>query len=227
MTAELQGICQFCEEKVPQAETAAHSRDCAKLAEARGAIGGSVAVGFRLRVEDCYNPLYWLELEMLSSAKLDRLDHYLRAIWLDCCGHMSEFTGNGFGSGKIAQNKKLEDAFQGRSFLVHLYDMGSTSETKITKLGTVTGGTRFPARKPIRLLFRNEPPPYQCQERGCGAPAQIYSPGWQLEGKNAPGLFCPTHAKTDKMAGEYEQVPISNSPRMGMCGYEGPAEPPY
>jgi hypothetical protein len=41
-----------------------------------------------------YKP-YWLHIEMPARAKLADLDSFLRGIWLECCGHLSEFTVNG------------------------------------------------------------------------------------------------------------------------------------
>ena len=32
---------------------------------------------------------------MCGSATLEELDHYLRTIWLECCGHLSQFTIGG------------------------------------------------------------------------------------------------------------------------------------
>ena len=35
------------------------------------------------------------DLEMRGSATLAKLDDYLRAIWLECCGYLSGFTIGG------------------------------------------------------------------------------------------------------------------------------------
>jgi len=37
---------------------------------------------------------------MRGSATLAKLDDYLRAIWLECCGHLSKFTIGGWGGGE-------------------------------------------------------------------------------------------------------------------------------
>jgi hypothetical protein len=39
---------------------------------------------WHLRVQDAYDKDFWLDLEMVGSASLDKLDKYLRAIWLEC-----------------------------------------------------------------------------------------------------------------------------------------------
>lgn len=38
------------------------------------------------------SPAYWLDLELKADAKLKRLDDFLRRIWLECCGYLSEFS---------------------------------------------------------------------------------------------------------------------------------------
>lgn len=43
---------------------------------------------------DGYGP-YWLHLEVRADARLDTLDTFLRNIWLEYCGHMSQFCING------------------------------------------------------------------------------------------------------------------------------------
>src|SRR5262249_29862633 len=47
---------------------------------------------FHVVVEGRGMPEYWLHLEIPATATLYDLDAYLRDIWLECCGHMSEFT---------------------------------------------------------------------------------------------------------------------------------------
>ena len=36
-------------------------------------------------------PMYWLHIEIPAKATLEDLDHFLRAVWLECCGHLSSF----------------------------------------------------------------------------------------------------------------------------------------
>jgi len=41
------------------------------------------------------------------------------------------------------------------------------------------------------------------------------------------GTLCSEHVEDHPHDDYGEPVPLVNSPRLGMCGYEGPAEPPY
>jgi hypothetical protein len=41
------------------------------------------------------------------------------------------------------------------------------------------------------------------------------------------GTLCDEHARNHPHDNYGEPMPLVNSPRVGMCGYDGPAEPPY
>jgi hypothetical protein len=41
------------------------------------------------------------------------------------------------------------------------------------------------------------------------------------------GTLCAAHIKRHPHKNYGDPIPLVNSPRLGMCGYTGPAEPPY
>ncbi|HEY77140.1 MAG TPA: plasmid pRiA4b ORF-3 family protein [Thermoflexia bacterium] len=177
---------------------------------------------FHLQVEDAWRGDYWLHLEMRGSATLDTLDRYLRAIWLECCGHLSRFSIRGWGSPDIPMSRRAKEVFApGRTF-IHQYDFGTTSETRIKVLSSRQG--KPTTGHPIALMARNVPPEIPCIE--CGRPAR-----WLcvecLVVEGVFGALCDEHATTHPHKEYGEPLPLVNSPRMGMCGYRGPAEPPY
>lgn len=176
---------------------------------------------FHLLVQDKYTPYYWLHLLVPENSTLEKLDMYLRDIWLECCGHISMFRigDDDYSSHpdpeysdqniKMAVSKVLE---VGKSF-GYVYDLGTTSELILKTISLVKDKNRGDS---IKLLARNEPPIMICGECGSKA-AQICSEcGWDEEN----GLLCGTHTKSH----EHDQemfLPIVNSPRVGMCGYTG------
>ncbi len=173
-------------------------------------------------VQDAYDKDFWLDLEMRGPATLAKLDDYLRAIWLECCGHLSMFTIGGWQGDEIAESRKGDAIFEPGLVLRHLYDFGTTSETDVKVMDFRTG--KATTKHPIALLARNKMPEAVCQE--CDQPA-----GWLCieciyEDENS-GLLCDEHAGDHPHANYGEPVPLVNSPRLGMCGYDGPAEPPY
>jgi hypothetical protein len=94
------GICSFCKGEFEKAKMTQHLRYCKQRAAEIGAEAASATETqktklFHLLVEGSYNPGYWMHLEMPASDALEDLDYFLRDIWLECCGHLSEFTIGG------------------------------------------------------------------------------------------------------------------------------------
>ena len=73
-------------------------------------------------------------------------------------------------------------------------------------------------------MARNNPPELICME--CDQPASGICIECVYE-DDKDGLLCRQHVKTHPHRDYGDPMPVVNSPRMGMCGYEGPAEPPY
>ncbi len=157
-----------------------------------------------LRIEGAYNKNYWLYVDIPVDKTLNMLDKFLRKIWLECCGHLSEFQGAG-------KSTKVGNLRVGSQFL-HLYDFGSTTETLITVMGTTW---RPPQREAVRLLARNIPLQFSCGK--CGAPAGYVDTERLWDNENP--FYCEKCAR--KYADEYMLLPVTNSPRMGVCGYTG------
>ena len=122
---------------------------------------------------------------------------------------MSAFSGPGHE--EIEEDRKL-DTFSVGDRLLHEYDFGSTTESLVSFVGSIQ---RKPQKEAVRLLARNVPPQFQCAE--CGAPAENICTEC-LYGADNP-FYCKkcseTHEHEDMM------LPVTNSPRMGVCGYDG------
>ena len=221
------GTCGYCGEVVTKRGVLKHLEKCPRRQAALSAAEASsrpVETLWHLRVQDAYDKDFWLDLEMNGSASLDSLDQYLRAIWLECCNHLSEFTIGGWGGTEIDMARKADAIFQPDLVLRHLYDFGTTSETDIKVVGARQGQPA--SQHAIVLLARNRLPPSICKE--CGQPA--YRMCFEcLEEASESGDFylCSQHAQDHPHAEYSELAEIVNSPRLGMCGYTGPAEPPY
>jgi hypothetical protein len=173
--------------------------------------------------------LYWLDLEMGAKALLTDLDDFLREIWLECCGHLSAFT---FGQDiyTVPPDDPLDEDLGAQSMDIsvgklfspvgtsfsHEYDFGSTTRLKLRVQSEREGRIRSPL---IRLLARNEAPEWKCAI--CSQPATLVcSFGWGDE-----DLFsCDKHAHRHKGCDEESFLPVVNSPRMGVCAYEGPID---
>lgn len=222
---QTKGLCTFCGQEIAKASVKKHFLSCAKFQEAMTHAEGSKRksdILLHLRAQAEGQSQFWLDLEMPASAKLEDLDHYLRGIWLECCGHMSQFSYGGWGGIELRKASTIGKAFQGGETVTHIYDFGTESITLIKPVGQREGKTL--SKHPVALLVRNLAPVYECQE--CGKPAAWLCMECIYEDE-ATGLLCDKHAENHPHDNYGEPVQLYNSPRMGLCGYEGPAEPPY
>jgi hypothetical protein len=162
-----------------------------------------------LKIEGTYNKDYWLYVDIPIDKSLSGVDSFLRKIWLECCGHLSGFFGSG--RSEIGKARKL-NSFSIGDKLFHEYDFGSTTETLITVVGTI----RWKKQKEnIRLLARNIPPQFECGI--CGKPAaNICTVCMYDMGNPFYCAECSEKHEHDEML-----LPVTNSPRMGQCGYDG------
>ena len=196
------GICGLCEIRKGKSAMAAHLKQCLPSAG-----NGSPRIPLLLlRVQSGYAPTYWMYVAAGSDAKLEQLDDLLRRIWLECCGHMSEFCT---GRQKISMGHRMGEVFYRYGVgIKHVYDFGTSTELGVYFAGLTEGTTM----KPV-VAARNEPPIWPCDE--CGEAASNICVECD-EG----GFCCVRHAK-DHDCGEEMLLPVVNSPRMGVCGYTG------
>jgi hypothetical protein len=219
------GTCAYCGEAITKRGVMKHLEKCSERQEALASAAASsrpVETLWHLRVQDAYDKDFWLDLEMVGSASLDKLDKYLRAIWLECCGHLSMFTIGGWQGDEIGKSRKANGIFEPGLVLRHLYDFGTTSETDIKVVGSREG--KPASRHALALLARNQMPEAVCQE--CGEPAKWLCLECLYE-ENKAGQLCDEHVEEHLNENYGGPLPLVNSPRTGMCGYTGPAEPPY
>jgi len=159
---------------------------------------------------------------MRGSATLKDLDGYLRAIWLECCGHLSRFSSGGWQGKEIPKKRQADEIFESGVELTHIYDFGTSSVTLIKAVGTRKGKPTTSC--PIVLMARNLMPECECIK--CKQPA-IWLCMECLTEENVWGALCDEHKETHPHDNYGELVRLVNSPRLGLCGYAGPAEPPY
>ncbi len=219
------GACAYCGRELTRTGMARHLVACkARAAAILAADQGPGTAGpmIHLQVQDAWGGDFWLQLEMRGAATLKSLDSYLRAIWLECCGHMSRFSAGGWGSDDIGMGRKAAAVFEPGTELVHTYDFGTSSVTLVRAVAVRVG--KPTTRRPIALMARNAQPVYPCQE--CGGPATRLCEQCVCEGER-PGTLCDVDAEDHPHDDFGEPMPLLNSPRCGMCGYDGPATAPY
>ncbi|AWR98634.1 IS1096 element passenger TnpR family protein [Metallosphaera hakonensis] len=221
------GKCLFCEKRISSNTASAHFKSCEKVKEA---LNGNVD-GFILKCKDRYSPEYWLYIAVPSSFTLKDLDQFLRAIWVDCCDHLSEFeigdqrvipdedkgieilTDLFEEEGFVASNDKLSNVLYKGLRFGYVYDFGSSTELELSVVDTVRMKD-----KNIYVLGRNEKPKYKCVE--CGKEAESLCYDCLAERDISESTYCEECLKKHEHGDENAGM-IPNSPRIGVCGYTG------
>ena len=222
---QTKGSCGYCEREFTKGSMLRHLPTCKRRADIVAKSDrkrGRATNLTHLRVFDRSGD-FWMDLEMQGSATLQDLDRYLRAIWLECCGHMSLFSTGGWAEEDELSMKTRIDRVLGPGVeLLHIYDFGDTSETLVRGVALREG--RPTTSRPIALMSRNNMPDTPCME--CDQTATHFCVECVYE-HDAGGLLCRQHEETHPHDDYGDPMPVVNSPRTGMCGYDGPAEPPY
>ena len=227
MSIRSKGGCKYCGKEYTKAAMMKHLTTCAdrKASWEKDASGEKQAGYFSLAIEGTYLKDYWLMIEIRDDATLKNLDQFLREIWLECCGHLSDFRINGvlydvepqksmgWGLPKKGMNCKLKSVLETGMVFEHEYDFGSTTELTIRVFDHREGGMQ---KDKIKIMARNRPIEWICSE--CGEKAATVVCTECLDEDS--GFFCDD-CKKDHDCDEEMLMRICNSPRFGVCGYEG------
>jgi len=168
-----------------------------------------------LIIEATYKSDYWLIIRAKPTAKMKDLDKFIRDVWVECCGHCSAFSYN---RQDIPMSYKIGEVFRCPTTIDYEYDFGSTTYLKVSSLFI---SDDFDKRK-ISLIMQNKQPQEKCSK--CNKKeAELICLSCYEHGNDA--VFCSTCAKKHECTDDYDEdilMPIVNSPRCGVCGYEGP-----
>ena len=249
-TVKSEGKCLFCGKTFAKAGINRHLATHLKVKTTGGKSGNSFLVKVETCKRWGTTP-YFLSLWMDGGATMENLDGFLRDIWLECCGHLSAFFDpairknrggmfgmmNGFEDdeddeeendegydffsdelpGQIPMRKKAKDVLCKGKVLDYEYDFGSTTRLAITVI------EQYPvkAEEKIVLLSRNEPPKITCTICKKAVATQICPFCCYDELEALCDKCAPKHTKICEDFDEESFSSVANSPRMGVCGYEG------
>src|SRR5260370_21187257 len=154
------GKCLLCGYEGHKRPIVRHLEACARNLSGKTRLGSVL----RLRFEAAGDPLHWIYVDARADAALGDLDHLLRGLWLECCGHMSAFR---LGRIEPAMNAKVGRILHAKGLKFEYEDdFGSTT----TLTGQVVGAYEASVGSDrARLLARNNPPAGKCAQ--CDAPA--------------------------------------------------------
>lgn len=173
-----------------------------------------------------YQPAYWIILLVEKDATLEEIDAKLRYLWLECCGHLSEFTihrqsfhshpDTFFDEDNQGMDIKVDRLFAVGLTGEYVYDFGDSTYLTFKVLDFV--GFAPDDQNGVELVAQNHPPDIRCS--ACGEPADEICTSCLYDGNPDDAFLCEDcfaeHACDEDMS-----LPIVNSPRMGQCGYTG------
>lgn len=205
-----EGKCIFCKETFAQSGMNRHLQTHFKKMETEGDASKHTDY-YHVYVK---GGVYFLHLLLKKGVKLSEVDGFLRKIWLECCGHLSEFSYKG---GKVGKTRTIEAVFKPKEKLEYEYDFGSTTTLELTFFNSY----KLDLKDKIILLSRNEPLKIMCGV--CNAkPATCMCSVCQYEKYS---FFCEDcseqHAGECSDFEDYARMEVVNSPRMGECAYDG------
>ncbi len=87
MASSSSGACRVCDRVLPKGQLTRHLKSCLKRTE--GPLHQWLLV-----IEARYRREYWLYLTVPPDVSLEKIDSFLRDIWVECCGHLSAFDFN-------------------------------------------------------------------------------------------------------------------------------------
>lgn len=222
MEYKSEGICRFCLKTFAGSTINRHLLTCKdkKERDTRDAAKAKRSQSiYHLKLFS--SKYYWLHVEMKANSTLYDLDQFLRNIWLECCGHLSAFTINGvryedlssqddmflFGEKPESIKTKLNTVLDVGDKFEYEYDFGTTTYIE----GKVLASRKGELKEKVKILARNNPYTFECEE--CGQQATDFCTECET-------MLCEKCLEEHE-CGEEMALPVVNSPRMGQCAYTG------
>lgn len=226
MGIQSKGRCKYCNAEYTKAGMVRHTVACKeRVKEIRKVTGIKLCGYFTLSITGKYDRDYWLIIECKENTLLQELDQFLRDIWLECCGHMSIFVIEGVSYKSFedtfgfwdrpskSMNHQIKNVLEKGMKINYEYDLGSSTDLIITVSDHRVGPWK---KSGITLLARNNPIKHICSNCG-NKVARSVCPECFYEGT---GFLCKDCEDSHECESNMLRS-LCNSPRCGVCGYEG------
>ncbi|GCD11594.1 SEC-C metal-binding domain-containing protein [Clostridium tagluense] len=219
----MKGKCYYCNEELSERTVKRHVKGCKdrkeKIKEAMES-SKKTKSQYVLSIVPQYGAKeYCLYIAIDINSTLKNLDSFLRDIWLECCGHLSSFIiddvnydssveeDSDFFFNDETMDFKLRQVISVGDKFRYDYDFGSTTKLKLEVIDEYLTGEKH---SEIEILARNEEIQNFCAN--CNKKAEYFD--YEEE-----KFFCADCIDEDN---DVVDVPeYTNSPRDGVCGYEG------
>lgn len=226
------GRCRICGKSFESSGMSRHLLSCTDKETMTNGIPDKQEEIYEIHITDQYQKAYWLFIEINGSETLLSLDQFLRDIWCECCGHLSEFYINGSHFSCISDsfyaesdmNVSISDVLYDGLKFKYEYDLGSSTDLVLTVKSVKRGKA---VEDGIRLLARNNMPEEKCSV--CRKRKAAYINTFVSTYDDVLFLCRKCSELLDE--GELDMdidpdglLPVCNSPRMGVCAYSGESD---
>ncbi len=215
-----EGVCRCCYQTFKGSAMMRHLKSCEeKKAQDEKAIGKAKKLDTIYTLKLSGLPPFWIYVEVHDYITLDEIDGFLRDVWLECCGHLSSFKigrtryesdpemSMEYGLPAKSSDVEIKKIMKLNSTFSYEYDFGSTTQVE----GKIIATRKGKLKDAVKILARNDIPEMPCSK--CDAPATHFcAECWEFYCKKC----LLKHDCGDEMA-----LPVVNSPRMGICAYDG------
>ncbi|MCE5219832.1 MAG: SEC-C domain-containing protein [Clostridium sp.] len=206
--------CYYCNKELTERTIKRHMKTCSemkKIIDEKGINDKEKRNQFIIAIKPKYaGNEYCIYLSIDGTLGLIYIDQFIRDIWVECCGHLSGFRIKGKFYQEYSMNAKLNDILNIDEKFEYEYDFGSTTHLILEVVDIIQVPSSF---SQIEIIARNNEIKHECEI--CGAEAKYFSyekDEWECES-------CID--KDDDMISKFDYC---NSPRDGVCGYDGHKE---
>ncbi|MDI6767368.1 MAG: hypothetical protein QME52_11145 [Bacteroidota bacterium] len=205
------GICTYCNTEISKNSRSilSHLTNCQGKHPAEKSDGVDYVL---MLIQGRYSPGYWLVIKAKPDIPMKKIDTFIRDIWVECCGHCSEFSDK---NATIPMTRHLTHVISKGLKIDYVYDYGSSTELTLSMIQRIQDVDD----KEIAILFRNKEPEFECSS--CDKKAIAICPYCVDEGDGLLCQSCMDKHKCVQEEGENILSPFVNSPRAGVCGYTG------
>ena len=206
--------CYYCNKELTERTIKRHMKNCSemkKIIEEQNVTDKKQRNQFIIAIKSKYEGNdYCIYLSIDGTLGLVHIDQFIRDIWVECCGHLSGFRIRGKFYQDHSMNTRLNDILDIDEKFEYEYDFGSTTYLNLEVVDIIQVSSSF---SQIEIIARNHDIKHECET--CGKEAKFFNyenDKWECEN-------C-----IDENNDMISEIEYCNSPRDGVCGYEGHKE---
>ena len=203
--------CYYCNKELTEKTIKKHMKNCSEIRNSideKRINDKKQRNQFIIAIKPKYvEEEYCIYISIAGTLGLVHIDKFIRDVWVECCGHLSGFKIRDKYYQDDEMNMQLNDILNIDEKFEYEYDFGSTTYLILEVIDIIQVPSSF---SQIEIIARNDEIKHKCEI--CGTEAKYFNyERYRWECENCID-------KDDDMIIAFDYC---NSPRDGVCGYEG------